>query len=136
MRKYNSDWIDRNDYLEKLEDVEDNHPHYVQYYRPVIVCLCGSTRFMKEFYDANMRETLDGKIVLTVGMSSHGDCKPTSEQKVLLDKLHFRKIDLCDEILVLNVGGYIGESTKNELEYARKNGKTIRYLEEPKDATN
>lgn len=103
--------------------------HYEQYERPVIVCLCGSTRFMNEFYEANMRETLAGKIVLTVGMSSKGDCKPTDEQKVALDELHKRKIDLADEVLILNVGGYIGDSTRSELEYARKCGKTVRFLE-------
>ena len=99
--------------------------------RPTIVCLCGSTRFMQEFYDANMRETLDGKIVLTVGMSSKGDCKPTDEQKVALDELHKRKIDLADEVLILNVGGYIGDSTRSELEYAQKHGKRIRFLNPP-----
>lgn len=100
--------------------------------RPRIVCLCGSTRFMKEFYDANMRETLAGKIVLTVGMSSHGDCKPNEEQKIALDELHKRKIDLADEILVLNVGGYVGDSTRSEIEYAAKRYRGIRWLEPDK----
>ncbi len=71
--------------------------------KPTVVCLCGSTRFMQEFYDANMRETLAGKIVLSVGMSSKGDCRPTEEQKIALDVLHKQKIDLADEILVLDV---------------------------------
>lgn len=102
------------------------HPNF-----PVVVCLCGSTRFMKEFYDANMRETLAGRIVLTVGMSSHGDCKPTEEQKLMLDALHFRKIEMADEVLILNVGGYIGESTHNELGHATLLGKKVRYLEPP-----
>jgi hypothetical protein len=96
---------------------------------PEIVCLCGSTRFMKEFYDANMRETLAGRIVLTVGMSSNGDCKPTEEQKISLDKLHKRKIDLADSVLVLNVGGYIGDSTRSEIAHAKATGKPIRFLE-------
>jgi len=96
---------------------------------PTIVCLCGSTRFMEAFYEANMRLTLEGKIVLTVGMSSHGNYQPTEEQKQALDKLHFRKIELSDEILVLNVGGYIGQSTRNEIAHATKCGKIIRYLE-------
>jgi hypothetical protein len=96
---------------------------------PVVVTLCGSTRFMRAFYDANMRETLAGKIVLTVGMSSHGDYHPTEEQKAALDELHKRKIDLADEILVLNVGGYIGESTRSEIAYAWAAGKPVRYLE-------
>lgn len=96
---------------------------------PKIVCLCGSTRFMEEFYDANMRETLAGNVVLTVGMSSKGDCKPTDEQKVALDALHKLKIDLADEILVLNVGGYVGESTRSEIAYAVSRGKPVRWLE-------
>lgn len=69
---------------------------------PKIVCLCGSTKFMEAFYDANMRETLAGRIVLSVGMSSKGDCKPNEEQKRGLDELHLRKIDLADEVLILN----------------------------------
>jgi hypothetical protein len=97
--------------------------------RPKIICLCGSTRFMTEFYDANMRETLAGNVVLSVGMSSHGDCKPTEEQKAMLDELHLRKIDMANEVLVLNVGGYVGESTRREIEYATAHGKLVRYLE-------
>lgn len=106
--------------------------------RPKIVCLCGSTRFHKEFVHANYLETLAGNMVLTVGFflhspeAAHGEgvgCTP--EQKVALDKLHFRKIELADEVLVLNVGGYIGESTRNEIEHAKATGTPIRYLEDP-----
>jgi len=96
---------------------------------PEIVCLCGSTRFMDDFYAANMRETLAGKIVLTVGMSPSGDCRPDEDTKVKLDALHFRKIELADSVLVLNVGGYIGQSTRNEIEHAVRMGKPVRYLE-------
>lgn len=77
---------------------------------PTTVCLCGSTRFMQAFYEANMRETLAGRIVLTVGMSSHGDFKPTEEQKIALDKLHFRKIDKSDEALILDVKSIVCEA--------------------------
>lgn len=103
---------------------------------PVIVCLCGSTRFYKEFQRANYEETMAGKIVLSVGFylhsskAAHGEtwgCTP--EQKIRLDELHLRKIDIADEVLVLNVGGYIGQSTRRELEYARVNGKRVRFLE-------
>lgn len=97
---------------------------------PVIVCLCGSTKFMTAFYDTNMRETLNGKIVLSVGMSSHGDCTPTEQQKIALDELHKRKIDLADEVLILNVGGYVGDSTKSEILYALQHDKPIRWLED------
>jgi hypothetical protein len=107
--------------------------------RPKIVCLCGSTRFYKQFMEQNYRETMAGKIVLSVGFYSHADNEVhgesigiTPEQKVELDELHKRKIDLADEILVLNVGGYIGESTGSEIEYAQNHGKGIRYLEEVK----
>jgi len=103
---------------------------------PVIVTLCGSTRFYKEFQRAVYNETMAGKIVLSVGfylhscIEIHGEqwgCTP--DQKKMLDELHLRKIDLSDEVLILNVGKYIGESTQNELNYAISKGIKIRYLE-------
>ena len=103
---------------------------------PKIVCLCGSTRFYEQFQRANYDETMAGRIVLSVGFfmhrpdSAHGEtlgCTP--EQKRALDELHKRKIDLADEVLVLNVGGYIGESTRSEIEYAERLKMPIRYLE-------
>lgn len=93
---------------------------------PRVVCLCGSTRFMAEFHAANARETLAGKIVLTVAVVTSGVDAPGKDS---LDLLHMRKIDLADEILVLNVGGYIGESTAREIRHAENNGKIVRYLE-------
>ena len=108
--------------------------------RPTIVCLCGSTRFKDAFDDANYHETMGGKIVLSVGFFMHAsgnrhgqDVGATPEQKVALDELHLRKIDLADEVLILNVGGYIGESTRNELNYAINKGKKIRYLEDTEE---
>ena len=100
--------------------------------RPKIVCLCGSTKFKREFIQANFEETIKGKIVLTVGWFSHSDKEiyyPTPQQKIKFDELHFRKIDLADEILVLNINGYIGESTRNEINYAKNLNKVIRYKE-------
>lgn len=104
---------------------------------PTKVCLCGSTRFQEIFNIAERNETLEGKIVLTIGCNMKVDKffegKISSELqdiKNLLDELHLRKIDMCDEVLILNVEGYIGESTRNELEYARSIGKKIRFLEE------
>lgn len=103
---------------------------------PEIVCLCGSTRFKDTFDDQNYHLTMSGSIVLTVGFfmhasgNRHGEsigCTP--EQKKALDELHKRKIDLCDRVFVLNVGGYIGESTRSEINYAHKNGKPVTYLE-------
>ena len=75
-------------------------------------------------------ETLSGKIVLTVGLFGHVEgLNMEGDTKKMLDQLHFRKIDLADEVLFLNVDGYIGSSTKNELEYAKNAHKTIRFLE-------
>ncbi len=105
--------------------------------RPKVVCLCGSTRFKQEFIKANFDETMKGNIVVTVGWFSHADKEsyfPTPEEKIKLDELHKRKIDLADEVLVLNVGGYIGESTRSEINYAEAHGKPVRYLEP--EATN
>jgi hypothetical protein len=98
---------------------------------PVIVCLCGSGRFREAFEDAEYRETLAGKIVLTIGCNTHDIARSEElkHHKSMLDELHLRKIDLANEILVLNVNGYIGESTKNEIEYARMHRKPTRYLE-------
>ena len=104
--------------------------------RPEVVCLCGSTRFYDEFQEANYNLTMQGKIVLSVGFfhhkskAVHGEGVGCSEeQKVLLDELHKRKIDLANSILVLNIGGYIGESTRSEIEYAKAHSKKIEYLE-------
>lgn len=104
--------------------------------RPKIVCLCGSTRFWRQFQEASLRETLAGRIVLSIGAAwgtddDHFGNLPKEEYervKAMLDELHLRKIDLADEVLILNVGGYIGNSTSQELEYAREKGKTIRFL--------
>jgi len=127
----------------------DNYSGY-----PTIVTLCGSTRFKKEYEEAQLQETLAGKIVLTVGGYLHSDervkklmhvkdCECGTKDvivddgtfwrdvrclKTKVDELHLRKIDLSDEILVLNVDGYIGESTKREIAHARAKGKRIRYL--------
>lgn len=97
--------------------------------RPTIVCLCGSTRFREAFEEANYRETLEGKIVLSVGCFGNSGHVISEDQKIFLDELHKRKIDLADEILVLNVGGYIGESTRNEIIYARSKNKRVRFWE-------
>lgn len=105
--------------------------------RPVIVCLCGSTRFSDAFHEANLRETLAGKIVLSIGCDFKSDRdlelagQLTDADKKRLDALHHRKIDLADEVLFLNVNGYMGQSTLIEHFYAANTGKTIRYLEEP-----
>jgi hypothetical protein len=104
---------------------------------PTIVCLCGSTRFWREFQEVNRQETLAGKIVLSIANVASSDAElfaGLSEQErehivKTLDELHFRKIELADEVLIINKNGYMGESTKWELEYAQHLGKVIRWLE-------
>ena len=97
-----------------------------------VITLCGSTRFRDAFMEAQKRLTLEGNIVISVGLFGHaGDdevWKPGTKE--MLDDMHKRKIDMADEIYVINVGGYIGESTRSEIEYARRNGKAVRFLEE------
>lgn len=94
--------------------------------RPRIVCLCGSTRFREAYELANQQETLRGKIVLTCGVFSR-DCSEEVKQK--LDALHLAKIDLADEVLILNVGRHIGESTSREMWHAFRTHKALRFLE-------
>lgn len=103
--------------------------------RPKIVCLCGSTRFYEHFKRANYEFTMLGVIVLSVGFYPHAqkqmhseDVGCTAEQKIALDELHKRKIDLADEVYVLNVDGYIGSSTRSEIDYAETIGKPVSYL--------
>jgi len=95
-----------------------------------IITLCGSTKFKDEFIVEQKRLTLEGNIVISVGLFGHaGDQEVWSETtKEMLDDMHKRKIDLADEIFVINVGGYIGSSTRSEIEYALKTGKNVRYL--------
>lgn len=96
--------------------------------RPTVVCLCGSTRFGDAYKEANKRETLAGRIVLSVGLLGHQEgLDMQSETKRMLDALHLRKVEMADEVLILNVGGYIGESTNREYEHARRLGKRIRF---------
>lgn len=99
---------------------------------PEIVCLCGSTRFAEAWKTATRELSLAGKIVLSVGVMLHAGDEPIRDdgpEKRGLDELHLRKIDLCDRVLVLNVGGYIGESTRREIGYAGSIGRPITYLE-------
>ena len=104
--------------------------------RPKIVCLCGSTRFHRAFMEANYRETMAGHIVLSVGFAPdaadgvHGeDVGISPDEKLKMDELHKRKIDLADEVFVINVGGYLGKSTQREIAYARAHRKPLRWLE-------
>ena len=96
-----------------------------------VVTLCGSTRFKEQFLEAQKRLTLEGNIVISVGLFGHSGDKEvwTEGTKEMLDDMHKRKIDMADSIYVINVGGYIGESTRSEIEYAKLHGKGILYLE-------
>jgi hypothetical protein len=110
--------------------------------RPIVVTLCGSTRFKEQFVESNLRETVAGRIVLTIGCDRRTDEELFGELaggdsdalKARLDVLHFAKIDLSDEVLILNCDDYIGDSTRRELFYARMRGKRIRWLEKSRHA--
>lgn len=95
-----------------------------------VITLCGSTRFKDAFLQQQQRLTLEGNIVLSVGMFGHSgdDALWTESTKAMLDDMHKCKIDMADEIFVINVDGYIGESTRSEIEYAKRTGKAVRYL--------
>jgi hypothetical protein len=110
--------------------------------KPIIVCLCGSTRFGAEFHAATIRETKAGKMVFSIGIDFKSDTdllldgEITPDDKLRMDLLHLHKIDAADEILVLNVGGYIGKSTAGEIIYAYLAGKRVRWLEPPAEASS
>ena len=104
-----------------------------------VITLCGSTRFKDEFLRVQKELTLKGNIVISVGLFGYsGDSEvwenmdegTLTKTKEMLDDMHKRKIDMADEIFVINVGGYIGDSTKSEIEYAKAHGKKVNYLED------
>ena len=103
-----------------------------------VITLCGSTRFKNEFMEVQKRLTLEENIVISVGLFGHSgdnevwenmDEGTLTKTKEMLDDMHKRKIDMADEIFVINGGGYIGSSTRSEIEYAQATGKPVRYLE-------
>lgn len=113
-------------------------PHgYSPVDEPTVVTLVGSTRFKDVFAEAMLKETLEGHIVLTIGCDMRtdqeifGNLAEEERERVKndLDVLHLHKIDISDEILVLNVGGYVGESTTREIWHAIQMGKSIRWWE-------
>lgn len=102
--------------------------------RPPIICLCGSTRFITTWNAHRRRLTYDGYIVLAIEVlttqAAGDDPQHTNPgRKSQLDELHKRKIDLADEVLVLNVGGCTGHCTRSEIAYARATGKLVRFLQ-------
>lgn len=107
--------------------------HYLKHKTPEIVCLCGSTRFWDTFQSEGWRLTLEGKIVLSIGVckhaEDHGGEALGQDCADMLDELHFRKIDISNRVHILNVGGYIGDSTRRELMYAEQTKKKVTFLE-------
>jgi hypothetical protein len=109
-----------------------------QWDHPKVIVLCGSTRFKDEINAQNARLTLAGNIVISMGVFGHVDMPDarlnetnSSRQKIALDELHKRKIDLADSVFVVNPGGYIGESTASEIRYAKARRIPVEYLEPP-----
>ncbi len=105
-----------------------------------VITLCGSTKFKNQFIEIQKKLTLEGNIVLSVGLFGHSgddevwdgmDEGTLSRTKEMLDDMHKRKIEMADSIYVINPGGYIGESTKSEILYALAHGKQVDYLEQP-----
>jgi len=104
-----------------------------------VICLCGSTRFPDAHRMAEMHETMLGNVVIPLAMFGHAD-QPVGARfltsdgdedtagKRLIDGVHFRKIEMADEILVVNVGGYVGSSTLREIKHAQNQGKPVRWL--------
>ena len=97
-----------------------------------IITLCGSIKFKEEFMKVQEELTLKGNIVFTPNFFNNLKDEINMETKKMLDEMHRQKIDMSDEIYVINLGGYIGESTKSEIEYAKAKGKKISYLENTK----
>ena len=95
-----------------------------------VITLCGSTRFKEDFERVNRELTLAGNIVISVGCFGHSGDAFTDEEKIMLDDIHKRKIDMADAIYVINKDGYIGESTKSEIGYAIKHGKQVIFMED------
>ena len=94
--------------------------------RPESVCICGSSRFVDEMRAANRGLTFAGVIVVAPGEAGG---VITDEQKTALGALHLRKIDLADRVLVVNPGGYLGETTSREIAYAHATGKPVSFTD-------
>jgi len=94
---------------------------------PETICICGSTRFRAEITEANRSLTMQGYMVLAPGVFGHDGDPLTDEDKIALDELHFAKIDASDRVHIVNPGGYIGESTRREIDYALSIGKPVTY---------
>ena len=96
-----------------------------------VITLCGSARFAAAFAEAQRRLTLRGNIVLSICPLAPDAPEPDAATRAMLADMHLRRIDMADEIYVINVGGYIGDATRAEIRYAIANGKAVSYLEPP-----
>ena len=95
-----------------------------------VITLCGSIKFKNEFMKVQEKFTLEWNIVLIPNFfNSIKKEEIDAKTKKMLDDMHKQKIDMSDEIYIINFGGYIGESTRSEIEYAKAKGKKISYLE-------
>lgn len=92
-----------------------------------IITLCGSLKFQKEMMIIAEKKALEGHCILTPVYPALDNIERTEEQLVKLKEAHFKRIELSDAILVVNVNNYIGNSTNLEIEYAKKLGKEIIY---------
>lgn len=119
-------------------DCIDHHDRVIDWggaVHPEVITLCGSTRFKDEINRVNAELTMQGKLVISLGVFGHIDMPDHdwttngNDDKRRLDELHRRKIDLADTVLIVNPGGYIGESTRAEINYAISHFKTVRYTE-------
>jgi len=93
------------------------------------ITLCGSTKFKNAFEIVNKILSLEGNVIYTVAFFTHKDNIILTEyEKETLDRVHKKKIDNSEGIFVIDVDGYIGESTKSEIDYAKSKGKFVKYL--------
>jgi len=100
---------------------------------PEIVTLCGSTKFKEQFLEIQKKLSLEGKIVISVGLFGHADNESEAwKNKETLDRVYLKKMDLADSIYVIDVGGYVGESTRREIEYAQSHNKKIKFYSQEK----
>lgn len=95
-----------------------------------VITLCGSTKFKDDFLRVQKELTLQGNIVLSLGVFTQSDDEKLSEEIIeMLSDMHRHKIDMADEIYVINKNNYIGSSTMSEIKYAEAQGKVINYME-------
>lgn len=118
-----------------IEDAHDSYDCGPMPTRPAIVCLCGSTKFIEQMAIKAWEFEKAGAIALSChllpdsyGAAGHHQAEAEGVADAM-DALHLHKIDIADKIFVINVGGYIGDSTRREIEYATKHGKLVEYLE-------